>query len=289
VTAPVSILVVDDQPNNRLALQSILSSPEYRVIEAASGREALQTLLHEEVAVVLLDVVMPEMSGFELAAAIKERLRTARSDHLPDRRGDRRGADLHGLSGGRGGLHDEALGAEIVRAKVWVRGGVPPAQALIEQQAALLVDAERREHQHRLTELQLTSERRYRTLAEAVPHIVWTTRSDGSIDYFNQRRFEYTGVSVAHAAGSWEGSVHPDDVSTCTAAWQDALRTGQMFQAECRLRRASDGAHRWHLGRAIPERGPTGQIVSWLGTFTDIEEQKRAQAVLAELRQRSMR
>ena len=62
------------------------------------------------------------------------------------------------------------------------------------------------------------------------------------------------------------------------------MRSGEMFQTECRLRRGSDGAFRWHLCRAVPERSPTGQILSWVGTFTDIEDQKRAQAILAEFK-----
>jgi CheY-like chemotaxis protein len=74
---PVQILVVDDSPENRTALRAILSSRDYRIVEAGSGAEALLRLLEEDFAVLLLDVVMPDMSGFELAAAIKERERTA--------------------------------------------------------------------------------------------------------------------------------------------------------------------------------------------------------------------
>src|SRR6187549_2519483 len=73
----VPILVVDDHPENRTALRAILSSPDYRIVEAGSGAEALLRLLEEDFAVLLIDVVMPDMSGFELAAAIKERERTA--------------------------------------------------------------------------------------------------------------------------------------------------------------------------------------------------------------------
>jgi CheY-like chemotaxis protein len=73
----VQILVVDDHPENRTALRAILSSPDYRIVEAGSGAEALLQLLDEDFAVLLVDVVMPDMSGFELAAAIKEREKTA--------------------------------------------------------------------------------------------------------------------------------------------------------------------------------------------------------------------
>jgi PAS domain S-box-containing protein len=104
------------------------------------------------------------------------------------------------------------------------------------------------------------------------------------VDYFNQRWFEYTALSVDQAAGSWLGIVHPDDSERCHHEWTRSLLSGEMFQAEVRLRRGGDGAFRWHLCRAIPERNLTGQIVSWLGTFTDIEDQKRAQAILAEFK-----
>src|SRR5262245_54433076 len=74
---PANILVVDDRAENRRALRAILSSPEYRVVEASSGDEALLRLFDEEFAVLLVDVVMPAMNGFELATAIKARPKTA--------------------------------------------------------------------------------------------------------------------------------------------------------------------------------------------------------------------
>jgi PAS domain S-box len=104
------------------------------------------------------------------------------------------------------------------------------------------------------------------------------------VDYFNQRWFEYSGRSVEQASGSWLGILHADDLGRCRTEWENAMRSGEMFQAECRLRRASDGAFRWHLCRAVPEQSPTGQILSWVGTFTDIEDQKRAQAIQAEFK-----
>src|SRR6185369_15770606 len=152
-----------------------------------------------------------------------------------------------------------------------------------EEQAVRLLEAERNENEFRLMELRLASERRYRTLAQAVPHIVWTARPNGTVDYFNQRWFEYTGLSVEQAAGSWLGILHADDSARCRTEWENAIRSGEMFQAECRLR-ASDGAFRWHLCRAVPERSTTGQILSWVGTFTDIDEQKRVQAIQAEFK-----
>lgn len=281
----VSILLVDDRQENRLALKSILSSPDYRIVEASSGPEALRRLLDDDFAVLLLDVVMPGMSGFELASAIKERERTAAAPilFLTAQATD---VDLV-YKGYRVGAVDylvKPLVPEMVRAKVAVFAELYRQRKRSEEQTALLVEAERKESEHRLIELRLASERRYRSLAEAVPHIIWTARPDGQVDYFNQRWFEYTGVPSEQAAGSWERAVHADDLQSCQRAWQDSLRSGQMFEAECRLRQAADGAFRWHLCRAVPESGTGGQIISWLGTFTDIEDQKRAQAVLADFK-----
>jgi PAS domain S-box-containing protein len=282
---PVGILVVDDHPDNRTALRAILSSPDYRIVEAGSGAEALLRLLEEDFAVLLIDVVMPDMSGFELAAAIKERERTAAVPivFLTAQATD---ADLV-YKGYRVGAVDylmNPLVPEMIRAKVAVFAQLFRERRRNEQQAARLLEAERKESEFRLIELRLASERRYRTLAQAVPHIIWTAGPDGAVDYFNQRWFEYTGLSVQQAAGSWFGILHADDLARCQTDWQNARRSGEMFEVECRLRRASDGAFRWHLCRAVPERSTSGQILSWLGTFTDIEDQKRIQAIQAEFK-----
>jgi len=281
---PAPILVVDDHPENRTALRAILSSPNYRIVEAGSGAEALLRLLEQEFAVLLIDVVMPDMSGFDLAAAIKERERTA---VIPIVFLTAQATDVDlvfkGYQAGAVDYLMKPLMPEMIRAKVAVFTQLFREKKRNEQQAARLLDVERNENEFRLMELRLASERRYRTLAQAVPHIVWTARPDGAVDYFNQRWFEYTGVSVAQAAGSWLGILHADDLARCRTDWENAMRWGEMFQAECRLR-ASDGAFRWYLCRAVPERSATGQILSWVGTFTDIEDQKRVQAIRAEFK-----
>ncbi len=283
--APVSILVVDDRQQNRLALKAILSSPDYRIVEARSGSEALRSLLDEDFAVLLLDVLMPDMNGFELASTIKQRERTATVPilFLTAQATD---VDLvyKGYQVGAVDYLVKPLVPEMVRAKVAVFAELYRQRKRSDQQAALLVEAGRRDNELRLLELRLAAERRYRSLAEAVPHIIWTARPDGWVDYVNQRWFEYTGLSAEQTAGSWEHAVHADDLRNCERGWREALRSGQLLEAECRLRRSRDGAFHWHLCRAVPEYGAGGQIISWLGTFTDIEDQKRAQAVLADFK-----
>ncbi len=280
---PVSLLVVDDHRENRAAVRAILEDPSYRLVEASSGQEALRRLLDHEFAVLLVDVVMPDMDGFELVRTIKERERSA---VVPVLFLSAEASDLELIyTGYRAGAVDylvKPLVPDMLRAKVAVFVELYRQRKRLERQALLLVEAGRREAELKMMELRMASERRYRTLAEAVPHIVWTARADGVVDYFNKRWFEYTGITTEQARGSWDVAIHPDDLAWCAQVWQRARSTGEPFEIECRLRQhhsaASDGhaAYRWHLGRAVPERGSTGGTLGWVGTFTDIEDQKRA-------------
>jgi len=283
-SGPVNVLIVDDVQENRLALKAVLSSPDYRIVEASSGAEALRRLLAEEFAVLLVDVVMPGLNGFELATAIKERDRTAAVPIL-FLTGQATEVELIYKGYGVGAVDYlvKPVVPEMVRAKVAVFAELYRQRKHIEHQGEALLAFERERNELRLVELRLANERRFRSLADALPHIIWTARPDGAIDYFNQKWFEYTGISALQAAGSWELAAHPDDVET-SRLWHEALRSGRELEAECRLRRA-DGSYRWHLFRAVPEQGATvPQLVAWLGTFTDIEDQKRAQAVLSEFK-----
>lgn len=125
------------------------------------------------------------------------------------------------------------------------------------------------------------SEDRFRLLIEAMPQIVWTARPDGFLDYYNQRWIDYTGMSVEQTRGfGWQPVVHPDDLQRCLDVWAHSVQSGENYEIEYRFKRASDGAYRWHLGRALPLRDQAGNIVKWFGTGTDIHDQKEAQQAL---------
>jgi PAS domain S-box-containing protein len=120
-----------------------------------------------------------------------------------------------------------------------------------------------------------TSEEKYRLLAELIPQIVWTAGPDGIFDYYNERWYEYTGLSPEQSWGSdWQAVVHPEDLQRYVDAWAAALRGGQSYQIAYRLKQASDGKYRWHLGRGLPMRDGAGNIVKWFSTATDIHDQK---------------
>ncbi len=118
-------------------------------------------------------------------------------------------------------------------------------------------------------------------MASAMPLIVWTARLDGNVDYYNQRWFDFTGLTFEQTRGQgWLTVLHPDDRQMCLKRWREAIRTGEPYEIENRFKRA-DGVYRWHLGRALPIRDEQQQIVSWLGTDTDIDDQKRAEEQLS--------
>lgn len=126
------------------------------------------------------------------------------------------------------------------------------------------------------------SEARFRTIANAMPQMVWSTRADGHHDYFNDRWYEFTGVAPGSTDGAgWAEAFHPEDRERAGALWRRCLATGELYEIEYRLRHRG-GAFRWVLGRALPVRDEAGAIRRWMGTCTDIEDRKRIEAELAE-------
>jgi len=111
--------------------------------------------------------------------------------------------------------------------------------------------------------------------------MAWCSLPDGSVQFFNQRWHDYTGVSFEEARGwAWKAVIHPDDLEKLVDRWQALLASGQPGEIEARLRRF-DGEYRWFLSRAEPMRDNLGHIVNWYGADTDIEDRKRAEALLA--------
>ena len=120
------------------------------------------------------------------------------------------------------------------------------------------------------------SESMFRQLADAIPQMVWVAGPNGFVEYLNRRWFEFTGATTEQSAGmAWQQSLHPDERAFAVNLWSNSIRTGAIFELECRLR-ASSGAYRWFLGRGTPGFGPKREIVKWFGTFTDIDDQKRS-------------
>jgi len=133
-----------------------------------------------------------------------------------------------------------------------------------------------------------TSQERYRFLAEAVPQHVWSATPAGLIDYANQRTFDYFGFDAKQGIiDEWHLSIHPDDLPVCAENWKRALKTGEPYQAEIRLK-AADGEYQWHLGRATAMRDSNNEIIKWIGTNTNIDELKKAEGAVFEANKRAI-
>ena len=126
------------------------------------------------------------------------------------------------------------------------------------------------------------SEARFRHLADTMPQIVWTAGPDGSVDYFNARWDEYTGMTPEASLGEgWRAAVHPDDLGRFSSVRDRGIGEGEVFEAEVRLRRR-DGADRWHLVRSVPVPDEAGRSARRFGAATDIDDRRRAEEALRE-------
>jgi PAS domain S-box-containing protein len=267
VNERAKILLVDDRDENLLALAATLEPLGQELVQARSGEEALRRLLQDDYALILLDVQMPGLDGFATAALIKQRERTR---HVPiifltaiSKEAE------HVFRGYEAGAVDylmKPLDAHVLRAKASVFIDLWHAREEARRNEELLRErelaAERRE-----------SEERYRSLAEALPQIVWTTDAAGKTTYFNERWYEFTGRPHDSPLQASD-VIHPEDLGRAVTRWEEARDGGGIFEIEYRFRRA-DGAWRWQLARALPLRDEGGTITGWVGTATDIEDRRR--------------
>lgn len=126
------------------------------------------------------------------------------------------------------------------------------------------------------------SEAKFRTITNAMPQIVWSALPSGYLDYLNQQFYDYTGLSAGEGYGEgWMELIHRDDRERTRERWLHSLQTGESYEIEFRIRHHF-GQYRWTLTRAVPIRDDQGAIVRWMGSSTDIHEQKRAQEALCE-------
>lgn len=120
------------------------------------------------------------------------------------------------------------------------------------------------------------SEGRFKTLAEAMPQMAFAADREGSVTYYNKRWYDYVGGMEGTEGWGWKDKPvhHPKDLERVIVTWNESVRTGKDYEIEYRLRR-HDGQYRWHLGRAVAVRDEAGSVVEWIGTNTDVHEQKR--------------
>lgn len=266
-----SILLVDDRPANLVALEAMLARPDYHLVQAKSGREALEALRHHDFSVILLDVAMPEMDGFAVASAIKKMPEfrtipiifvTAVTDNL--------GWIFHAYTVGAVDFLQKPLDSHAVRSKVGVFVELYRKRRQVERQQVRLREQERALH-----------EAQFRNLADAIPHVVLVASPDGDVEYVSRCWEQWTGRSPDAALGrGWLDAVPAEDAARIAELWTAGIAGGSEFAFEVQILGA-EGVARWRAARLLPERDADQRIVRWLGTLTDVEDARRLRDELA--------
>jgi PAS domain S-box-containing protein len=268
---PLRVLIIDDDRVDRSLYKQILRhSPawQFEFAEADSAAAGVEKALSWRPDCILLDFNLPDMDGLEVLSRL---------------RGDSQGlpcATVMLTAYGGEGLAVRAM-------KAGASDYLPKGQLSPDNLPHAVMNAiERFQMQQRIEQQQSAlaiSERRYQILMEAIPQMVWSANAEGRLEYANRRWLEYTGLTVEEAAHlGWDRLTHPDDRERTWSAWKQATSTGITFEIEHRLKRSSDATYRWHLVRAVPLRTGAGEIASWFGTCTEIEDQKRAEDATIE-------
>ncbi len=274
----VNILMVDDQPGKLLSYEAILNPLGENLLKANSGREALEFLLKTDIAVILMDVSMPDIDGFQLADMVREHPRFQKTAiifisavHL---------SDLDRIKGYERGAVDYVavpVIPELLRAKVSVFAELYRKTRQLEK-----LNHELEERVSERTEELRESESQFRSLANSIPQLAWMADSTGSIDWYNQRWYEYTGSTLEQVRGwGWKLVHHPDHLERVRRKYQQCIDSGADWEDTFPLR-GRDGDYRWFLSRALPIKDTNGNIVRWFGTNTDITERKQSEEALVK-------
>jgi PAS domain S-box-containing protein len=311
--APISILIVDDEPRNLAVLEAILDEPGYRLVRAESAEQALLALLVDEFALLILDVRMPGVSGFELAQIIKERKKTANVPiiFLTAYYNE----DQHTIEGYDAGAVDylhKPVNPAILRSKVGMFAELYRKQRdLAEANHALLAEVmSRRRAEEQLRELNNTleqrvadrtaslhastaalhaseaklreSERQLQELISAIPAAIYTTNAEGKITYFNQATLELTGRAPTIGSDEWCTTwklYHPNGTPLRydQSPMAVALAQGRAIRNAEAVAERPDGTRVPFIPYPTPLRDSSGNLIGAINMLVDISERKQAE------------
>jgi signal transduction histidine kinase len=267
----INILIVDDKPENILPLKKLLSVHDYNVDAADSGEDALKKILKKSYALIILDVQMPGMDGFEVAEAISgySKARDIPVIFLSAVNTEKRFI-AKGYNSGAIDYLTKPVDPDILLLKVQNFCRLyKQTRELNEMHRALKEEVEiRKEAQNALNEKLL----QLRSTLQSMPQIAFTLTSNGDIEFVNDQWREYTQNDFTFP------ELHPDDEP---AGWYKAVQEGRPYTKELRLKNPLTGEYRYHLLRMLPVVHEA-QIKNWVGTFTDIHEQKEINEILEE-------
>jgi PAS domain S-box-containing protein len=267
-----SILVVDDEADSRSLLTGILVPEGYHVRTADSGRLALASVDAWLPELILLDIRMKGMDGFEVCRRLKAGDKSRRVPVIFITAASDVEERVSGLAVGAVDYISKPFQREELLARVRTHLELSRLRENLERQVS-----------DRTAELSSTvdqlreSEQRFRNMADTAPVMIWVSGTDTLCTFFNKTWLTFTGRSMEEEHGDgWSKGVHPDDLKQCLGIYTSAFDGRRDFQMEYRLRRA-DGEYRWVLNNGIPRFAPSGAFVGYIGSATDITDLKRIQ------------
>ncbi|HEY9735311.1 MAG TPA: response regulator, partial [Trichocoleus sp.] len=270
-----NILLVDDHPENLVALEAMLEGLGQNLVKAQSGEEALRCLLNQDFAVILLDVQMPGMDGFETATLIRQR---ERSSHTP----------IIFLTAFNTGKTSAFTGYALGAVDYLLKPIDPP---VLTSKVTVFVDLFKKtlEVQRQAAQLALIndelrcSEERFRSLSACSPIGIFLTDTAGRCTYTNPSCQAICGFRLeASWESGWATFMHPDDRDRILPEWLDFMHKGWAYSAEFRLC-SIEGTDRWVQVRTSPMLSDQGQLLGQVGTIEDITERKQAEAIREQI------
>lgn len=279
-----NILLVDDHAENLLALEAMLEHLGENLVKAQSGEEALRCLLNQDFALILLDVQMPGMSGFETATLIRSR---ERSRHTPiiflTAFSTSDSFVFQGYSLGAVDYLLKPIEPDILTSKVVVFVDLFKKTEEVKRQTEAL-----RQQTIQLEAMNLElrqSEERFRSLSACSPVGIFLADQERGCTYTNPRCQSICGFTLAESLGDgWRDFLHPDDRDQATAEWFAYVNGGYRheFSGEYRFQ-TKDGIVRWTVLRASPFLSDQGEPMGHVGTVEDITERKQAEEARSQI------
>ncbi len=260
------ILIVDDKAENIYSLKALLSLHSFPVDAAMNGEEALKKILANSYALIILDVQMPGMDGFEVAETISGYSKTKDIPiiFLTAANTDKKYI-TRGYSSGGVDYITKPIDPDILLLKVKTLYRLyEQSRKLSEMHDNLVLEIEYRKKAEQETYEKAAE---LKSILESIPQIAFTTKADGFLEYTNSKWLEYSSSPSSFPL------THAEDKDITTEI-NKAVASGQALNLEVRLKKMKDPEYRYHLLRLQPVR-ENNKIVKWAGTFTDIEDQKQ--------------
>lgn len=281
-----TILVVDDELESLRLLTNILQTDGYRVRPADTGELALQSVQEKAPDLILLDMRMPGLDGFEVCRRLKARGETRDIPLMFISASQNAEERIEGMRLGAVDFITKPFVKEELLARVHNHLELGRLRAELEkrvaERAAELIAANR-QLEIKLAERKLAvralreTEERFRNMADTAPVMIWVSGPDKRCTFFNKVWLNFTGRSLEEEMGDgWAAGVHPDDLDRCYQTYSSAFDARRSFQVEYRLRRA-DGEYRWILDTGVPRFEPGNTFVGYIGSGIDITDLKLSQ------------